>query len=175
MAHTHVLHSEPMRRTGERAERKANRVHWHAALTHFPISFFGAAFLFQVLHLFMFQKAFELSTTVCVLVGAFSLIPAIISGWWTWRTQYHGSKARIVRRKIVIAFVMLGTSVALSVWRVALYYLGSAADGVDHYAFFAFTALLIAAAILEGYYGGRLAHHDGAAVCGPEESDKEER
>ena len=69
---------------------------------------------------------------------------------------------------------MLGTSVALSAWRVALYYLGSAADGVDHYAFFAFTALLIAAATLEGYYGGRLAHHDGAAICGPDESGKEE-
>ena len=120
MAHTDILHSEWMHRTGRRAERKANRVHWHAALTHFPISFFGAAFLFQVLHLFMFRQAFELSTTVCVLIGAASLIPAMISGWWTWRTQYHGLKARIFRRKIVIAFLMLGISVALSAWRVAL-------------------------------------------------------
>ena len=174
MAHSHILHWGWTHRTVGQPEHKTSRVHWHAALTHFPISLFGAAFLFQVLHLFMFRQAFELSTTACVLIGAASLIPAIISGWWTWRTHYHGSKARIFRRKIVIAFLMLGISVALSAWRVALYYLGSGADGVDHYVFFAFTALLIAAAILEGYYGGRLAHRTQAGACDPNELSGQE-
>jgi uncharacterized membrane protein len=172
MAHTHILHSGWMHRTEGRAEHKKSRVHWHAAFTHFPISMFGAAFLFQVLHLFMFKEAFELSTTVCVLIGAVSMVPVIISGWWTWRTQYHGSRARIIRRKIVVGFLMLGTSVALSAWRVVLYYLGSTADGVDHYVFFAFSALLIAGAIMEGYYGGRLAHRTGEAACEPEHASR---
>jgi hypothetical protein len=36
---------------GESSERPARigRVHWHVALTHFPISLIGTAFLFQVL------------------------------------------------------------------------------------------------------------------------------
>jgi uncharacterized membrane protein len=172
MAHSHIARPGWMHRTEGQAGPKASRVHWHAALTHFPISFFGAAFLFQVLHLFMFRDAFELSTTVCVLIGAASTVPAIISGWWTWSTQYHGSKARIFRRKIIVAFAMLAISMVLAAWRVALYYLGSAAEGVDHYMFFAFSALLIAGAITEGYYGGRLAHRTGAAACEPEEGDK---
>ena len=60
-----------VRGTDNRPQKRA-RVHWHEALTHFPISLFGTALLFQVLHLFMFAKAFELSTTVCVLAGAAS-------------------------------------------------------------------------------------------------------
>ena len=133
-------------------------MHWHVALTHFPISLFGTAFLFQLLHLFMFEKAFEVSTTVCILAGAASMIPATVSGWLTWRRHYHGASTPIFRRKIALAFSMLVVSVTLAVWRVTLYYLGTEADRIDHYAFFFFSALLIAAAIAEGYYGGRLSH-----------------
>jgi uncharacterized membrane protein len=170
-----LIHHPRWKRPGEEnTEHKTSRVHWHAAFTHFPISLFGAAFLFQVLHLFMFRQAFELSTTVCVLFGAASMVPAIASGWFTWKRQYHGARARIIRRKIGVAFGMLGVSVALSVWRVILYYLGSEAEGIDHYAFFAFSALLIAGAVLEGFYGGRLAHREGDVTCEAEGPSKKE-
>jgi hypothetical protein len=134
------------------------RVHWHVALTHVPISLFGTAFLFQFLHFFMFSQPFELATTVCILVGAASMIPATLSGWFTWKRHYHGAKAKLFRRKIAVAFAMIAVSAPLAAWRVVLYSLGAQAQGVDHYAFFAFTALLIAGAALEGYYGGRLSH-----------------
>jgi uncharacterized membrane protein len=136
----------------------ATRVHWHVALTHFPISLFGTAFLFQLLHLFMFQKPFEISTTVCVLAGAASLVPATVSGWLTWKRHYHGAKTPLFRRKIWLAVSMLVVSVPLAVWRLVLYYLGTEADGIDHYVFFVLNAFLIAAAIAEGYNGGRLSH-----------------
>jgi uncharacterized membrane protein len=138
--------------------QKRARVHWHEALTHFPISLFGTAFLFQVLHLFMFEKAFELSTTVCVLAGAASVVPATVTGWLTWKRRYHGASTRLFRRKIGLAFSMLVVSIPLAVWRVTLYYLGTEADGIDHYVFFLLSSFLVAAAIAEGYYGGRLSH-----------------
>jgi uncharacterized membrane protein len=134
------------------------RIHWHVALTHFPISLFGTAFLFQVLHLFMFEEEFELAATACVLTGAASLVPAIITGWFTWKRRYHGAKVRLFRTKIGIAFAMFALSLPLAVWRVLLYYLGHTADGVDHYVFFILTGCLIAAAMAEGYLGGRLNH-----------------
>ena len=133
-------------------------MHWHVALTHFPISLFGTAFLFQVLHLFMYQDAFEVSTTVCVLAGSASLVPATVSGWFTWKRHYHGASTRLFRRKIELAFSMLGVSTALAAWRLTLYSLGRDLAQVEHYAFFFFTAYLIAAAVAEGYYGGRLSH-----------------
>jgi hypothetical protein len=49
-------------------------------------------------------------------------------------------------------------SIPLAVWRLVLYYLGAEADGVDHYVFFVLVVFLIAAAIAEGFYGGRLNH-----------------
>jgi hypothetical protein len=86
------------------------------------------------------------------------MIPAIVSGWITWKRHYHGAKGAIFRRKIIVAFGMLAVSIPLAVWRLALYYLGKEADGVDHYAFFFFTTSLIAGAVLEGYLGGRFNH-----------------
>jgi uncharacterized membrane protein len=141
------------------------RVHWHAAFTHFPISTFGVAFLFQVLHFFMFREPFELATTVCVITGAFAMIPAIVTGWLTWKKDYQGARGKILLRKRLIAFSMLVVSAPLSAWRVVLYYLGNAAEGIDHYLFFFFTTLLIVGAIAEGYYGGRLTHRKGPADC----------
>ena len=134
------------------------RLHWHVALTHFPISLFGTAFLFQLLHLFMFTEPFELATTVCVLAGAASMIPATVSGWYTWKRHYHGSETRLFRRKIRIALLMLVASVSLAVWRVVLYRLGHEADRVDHYVFLVTCFLLIVGAVAEGYFGGRLSH-----------------
>lgn len=174
MAGILIHHPRGRQQTEGQMEHKTHPVHWHAAFTHFPISLFGVAFLFQVLHLFMFREPFELATTACVLVGAASMIPAIVSGWLTWKGQYHGAKARIIRRKIIVAFAMLGVSVALAAWRVTLYYLGSAAEGIDHYVFFAVTGSLIAGAVLEGFYGGRLAHRGRDVTCElPGDADSE--
>jgi uncharacterized membrane protein len=82
---------------------RLHRVHWHVALTHFPISLFGTAFLFQVLHLFMFESAFELSATACVIAGAGSVIPAAATGWFTWKRRYHRASTLLFRRKIGLA------------------------------------------------------------------------
>jgi hypothetical protein len=106
----------------------------------------------------MFEEPFELATTVCVIAGAVSVGPAIVSGWLTWKRHYGAAKARLFRRKIQVALVMLGVSVPLAAWRVVLYGLGSEADGIDHYVFFVITAGLIVGAIAEGYLGGRLNH-----------------
>jgi uncharacterized membrane protein len=138
--------------------RTAPTIHWHVALTHFPISLFGTAFLFQLLHLFMFTEQFELAATVCILGGAASVIPAVLTGWLTWKKRYHGAHTRLFRSKIRIAIAMLVVSLPLAAWRVALYYLGRNADGVDHYVFFIFCFLLVAGSIAEGFYGGRLSH-----------------
>ena len=174
MAHINIQRQGWVQRTRERVKDSARRAHWHAALTHFPISLFGVAFLFQALHFFMFHEAFEMATTVSVVAGAVSMVPAIISGWLTWKRRYHRSKARILRLKIRVAFVMLGASMALSAWRLTLYSLGYQDHGINHYVFFAVTTGLMAGAITEGYYGGRLAHRTSESVCEFEESDNKE-
>jgi hypothetical protein len=108
----------------------------------------------------MFTKPFELSTTVCILAGTASLVPATISGWFTWRRHYHSARSRLFRREKEIALGMIAVSIPLAAWRVALYYLGREADGIGHDVFFLLAACLMAGTIAEGYLGGRLSHRE---------------
>ena len=135
------------------------KLHWHVFLTHFPISFFGAAFLFQVLHLFWSPECFELSTNVTLAAGAVSMVPTTWTGWRKWQGSYTGAQTPLFRRKITIAFVLLGTSMSLAVWRFGFPGMfPSASYGHAHWIYLAGNTLLIAGAAAEGFYGGQLNH-----------------
>ena len=135
------------------------RIHWHVFLTHFRISLFGAAFGFQILHLFMAPACFELATNVALLGGAVMLLPTVASGWSEWMTHYHGAKGLIFKRKITAGFGMVALSLPLVTWRVAaLGFFEEAPDSPEHWIYLAGNTLLILGAVLEGYYGGRLNH-----------------
>ncbi len=135
------------------------RIHWHALLIHFPISLFGVAFGFQVLHLFIAPACFELATNVALLGGAVMMIPTTWTGWHTWKTVYRGPKIRLFQRKIYTAFAMLALSIPLVTWRIAfLGFFEEAPESPAHWIYLAGNTLLILGAIIEGYYGGRLHH-----------------
>jgi uncharacterized membrane protein len=135
------------------------RIHWHVVLTHFPISLFGTAIGFQILHLFLAPACFELATNVALMGGAAMLLPTLATGWSEWKIHYHGAKGIIFRRKIITAFGMAALSLPLVVWRIAaLGLFEEAPDSPEHWIFLAGNMLLFLGAVLEGYYGGRLNH-----------------
>ncbi len=136
--------------------------HWHAILTHFPISLFGVAFLFQILHLFPHHLTgcFEVATNVTLILGTLSMIPTTFSGWVEWKGRYKGAHVLIFQRKIPMAFAMMGFSIVLTGWRTL--FLPAFQDvpyGPAHWIYLAGNTLLIIGAVFEGYYGGRLNHH----------------
>lgn len=136
-----------------------HRTHWHVLLTHFPISLFGGAFGFQILHLFMAPACFELATNVALLGGTAMLLPTIATGWREWKTHYQGAKGLIFKRKITTSFGMAALSLPLVIWRIAalgLFQEAPASRG--HWIYLAGNTLLILGAIREGYYGGLLNH-----------------
>ncbi len=136
------------------------RLHWHVFLIHFPISFFGVAFVFQVLHLFFLPACFEVATNVSLIAGTIMMIPTTLTGWRTWKKSYRGAMGLIFRRKIAISFAMLGLSVPTTIWRaVFLSAFENAPDSPWHLLYFVANSLLILGAIAEGYYGSRLNHH----------------
>jgi len=135
------------------------KIHWHIILVHFPISFFLAAFIFQILHLFMYPACFELSTNVSLAAGTVMMIPTTWSGWSSWKDNYKGAKVVLFRRKIVTAFLMLGFSLGLSLWRfIGFGFFMEAYVNPAHWIYLAGNTLLILGAVIEGYYGGRLNH-----------------
>ncbi|MEW5746995.1 MAG: DUF2231 domain-containing protein [Nitrospirota bacterium] len=139
--------------------KSAYHVHWHVLITHFPISFYVAAFGFQILHLFTKPDCFEEATNVALIAGTVVMIPTTVSGWRTWKTRYQGACVPLFQRKIVIAFIMLGLSLALSVWRVvSLDDFINTRTSTAHWVYLIGNILLMAGASVEGYYGGRLNH-----------------
>jgi len=136
------------------------KIHWHVLFVHFPLAFFGVAFGFQVIHLFTSPACFELAANVVLLAGTVVMVPTLLTGWRTWKTRYQGARGLIFRRKITIGFAMLVFSVALLAWRTVAY--GTFTNVVvsaAHWAYLAANTLLMAGAVAEGYYGGRLNHH----------------
>jgi uncharacterized membrane protein len=136
-------------------------MHWHVLLTHFHISLFGAAFGFQILHLFptSLSGCFETATTVALISAAAMMIPTILTGWFTWKKQYKGARVLIFQRKIAISYAMLAVSIALVVWRTTQFEaFQDAPESPWHWLYLAGNTLLIVGAVAEGYYGGRLNH-----------------
>jgi uncharacterized membrane protein len=59
------------------ASKLPYRVHWHVFIIHFPISFYVAAFGFQIPHLFTKPVCFEEATNVALIAGTVVMMPAI--------------------------------------------------------------------------------------------------
>lgn len=141
------------------AATPAHKMHWHVLVIHFPISFFVAAFGFQVLHLFTNPVCYEDATNAALIAGTVVLIPTTWTGWRTWKEHYEGARVPLFQRKITIAFVMMGLSLVLAVWRVT--FIDSFANTLTspaHWVYLMGNILLMAGAVAEGYYGGRLNH-----------------
>jgi uncharacterized membrane protein len=51
------------------------RIPWHVWIIHFPISFFTATFVFQILHLFPHPMSgtFEVASNVMLIIGTVAL------------------------------------------------------------------------------------------------------
>jgi uncharacterized membrane protein len=144
---------------GTDVSKSSYHVHWHVLIIHFPISFFIAAFGFQILHLFTHPICFELSTNVALVAGTLALIPATWTGWRSWKNHYKGAHIPIFQKKIIIAFIMLGLSLVLSVWRVTfINAFENNSTNIMHWLYFLGNILLMLGASAEGYYGGRLNH-----------------
>jgi uncharacterized membrane protein len=143
------------------AENAGNRfkVHWHVLFTHFPLSLYGTAFVFQILHLFIYPDCFELASTIALIGATGMMVPTTITGWLTWKRQYNSAKVQLFQAKIAISFAMLSVSLALSIWRVLNFtdFLTQPLY-IRHWVFFTGIVLLMGGALTEGYYGGRLSH-----------------
>lgn len=138
----------------------AYKMHWHVLLTHFPLSLFGVAFLFQVLHLFVFPECFELATNIMLVFGTISLVPTTMTGFHTWKQSYNSSRVPLFRKKIAIAAALLAISSSLTIWRIT--YIGTLQipnSGLVHWFYLGGIAILIIGSGAEGYYGGQLNHH----------------
>ena len=140
--------------------RLSYKIRWHVLLVHFPISLFGVAFGFQILHLFIAPTCLEMATNLVLAAGALAMNPTTWSGWNSWKRNYKAANTMLFQRKITTAFIMLGFSLIVTIFRFFFYgHFGEDIHNIEHWIYMASTTGLIFGAVIEGYYGGRLNHH----------------
>lgn len=145
--------------SADRRSRKA-KVHWHIVLTHFPISAAGGALLFMGLHVATNVSCYVLAAYVSLLGAAATTIPTVATGWFTWKRRYNGSRSRLFLIKIWASAVMIPLSIALVVYQATHpFTLLDVSHRLGHAMYFIGVVLLMAGAVVEGYWGGRLHHH----------------
>lgn len=144
----------------EREPKKSKwHMHWHVALVHFPTAGFTGAFLFMALHLVTHNACLPYAAYVTLVASTIALVPVTLSGWLTWRRTYRSRRSTTFTVKIWTSFAMLAVSVALVIYQT---YQPFALLDVTHrwaHAFYLVgVALLMAGAVVEGFFGGRLHH-----------------
>jgi predicted heme/steroid binding protein/uncharacterized membrane protein len=92
--------------------------HPHPMLVHFPIVFFLAAPAFSLLHLATGNRSFEETAFHCLCGGVLFTPPAILTGLFTWWLNYQARFLMPVRRKLVLAPVLLALAAAALIWRL---------------------------------------------------------
>lgn len=135
------------------------RMHWHVVLSHLPTAAFAGVFLFMLLHLLTLQPCYSLAAYVTLVGSTALLVPTTITGWFTWKRRYKGSKSRLFLTKIRIAAALVPVSLALVVYKTI--YPFTALDVTHrfgHAIYFAGIFVLMVGGFAEGFWGGRLHH-----------------
>ena len=139
--------------------KSAYRLHWHILMTHFPISAFLGAFLFMALHLITGNACYPLAAYVSLLAGAVVMVPTTVTGWLEWKSGYKGFKNTLFRVKIWTSAVMTPLSVALVIYQATHPFATlDVTHRLAHAAYFGGILVLMAGAVIEGYWGARLHH-----------------
>lgn len=138
--------------------RTIYKFHWHILFTHFPVPLLTVTFVFQALDILFSPPGFDLAGDIVFLGAVAGLIPAVLTGWRTWKKSYKGAKIMLFQRKIATSWAMLAIGIPLAAWRIVLLANGIKDTFWYDVIYFAGQWLLIAGAVIEGYYGGRLNH-----------------
>ena len=94
------------------------RRHPHPMLVHFPIALFILGPLFAVLYLATGMRSFEVTSFHCVGGGILFIIPAALTGLFTWWLNYLAKPLRPVTVKILFTIILLAAVVVTFIWRI---------------------------------------------------------
>jgi predicted heme/steroid binding protein/uncharacterized membrane protein len=96
------------------------RRHPHPMLVHFPIALFILGPLFAVLAVATGVRSFEVTSLNCIGAGILFIIPAALSGLFTWWLNYLAKPITPVTIKILFTIILLVAAVVAFIWRIAV-------------------------------------------------------
>jgi predicted heme/steroid binding protein/uncharacterized membrane protein len=95
------------------------RRHPHPMVVHFPIVFMFSTMLFNLLYLLSGYRPFEVTALHCLGGGVLFTPVGIFTGFFTWWLNYSAKTTRGIRIKIYCSLVLLASSLAAFIWRIA--------------------------------------------------------
>ena len=129
--------------------------HPHPMVVHFPIALMICAVLFYAAYLVCGSASLESTAFHCLAAGTFFSMPAIATGYLTWKLNYGGKPIRPVRIKILLSWILLPAALLLCVWRAADPAISQTETAMAAiYGLLLFLSALLVSII--GWYGGRL-------------------
>lgn len=94
------------------------RRHPHPMTVHFPIAFFMAAPVFNLIYLVTGAGAIETTAWHCLGAGILFLVVAMATGFYTWWLNFKARPIPAVRNKICLAISILIISSSAFIWRL---------------------------------------------------------
>ena len=131
------------------------RRHPHPMAVHFPMAFSIAPALFYSLYLITMVKSFETTALHCLGASILFLLPAVITGFLTWRIKKKKKTMRAVRIKIRASFILLAVALGSFLLRLQSPK-GFAAASWEGVIYFLLLLALVPIVAVIGWHGGSL-------------------
>jgi predicted heme/steroid binding protein/uncharacterized membrane protein len=131
------------------------RRHPHPMLVHFPVVFAVSPVLFYLLYLITAGTAFETTAFHCLGAGLFFFMPAVLTGFVTWRINYESRPMKPVRIKILFSALLLAVCLAAFLLRLFLPAAVLSLSGAGILYLLLLTTLIPVVSVI-GWYGASL-------------------
>lgn len=137
--------------------QKIESFHPHAMLTHFPIAFFLAGSLLSLLFLLTGKLSLETVSYGMLAFGFLSSPFAFLSGLFTWKVTYRGSRSKIFIRKIALSIVLMFLGTVCFLWRAQNPDI-LIAKTASSYIYMILIICLVPTVSILGHYGGKIVY-----------------
>lgn len=137
--------------------------HLHAMFIHFPIALLVVGFLSQLIAVFSKKELFKNTAFYLLLLGAFGVIIAYVSGSYAGEGIEEGPLKIPMELHEDAALITLWLSVFTALFSVVVYYFKAQNTKVKWLGILLYTLLVISVA-RTGYLGGQLVFSHGAGV-----------
>jgi predicted heme/steroid binding protein/uncharacterized membrane protein len=132
------------------------RRHPHPAIVHYPIGLLTIAPVFLIAAAALGSRPTEYAAFLCVLVGAVTLPPAILTGYFTWWVNYEARRSPIIDTKRKLALIATILAWVLVLFRGTCPTFQGEPSYFGYFVYFALTAALAGLVGLVGFLGGKL-------------------
>ena len=134
---------------------KMAKYHAHPISVHIPNGVLPVSVFFLFLGLLFGSVGLEAAAFYNLVFVVLAMPLVFLTGYIDWRTRFNGALTQVFKTKMICAAVVFGLGVALMFWRLIDPNVAAPESGA-RWIFFLFELIMLSAAGVAGYMGGKL-------------------